>query len=200
MSNDPGKAPNDTAATQPLMEEQLVAPVQKKASTPPAPAKAEIPKLSQQPWLIRLLSSMSVRYKIAGTLIMILSLTVATLGVVTFTQQNASLRHELKTRAAILAQQLANIGKEGLLTKQEMPVFSAIMDIKRRDDVVYAMVMDYEGKVFVHSDLTKKGSVLRGPADQAAMKADTLLFQETGSGNDPILDAPEPQQPSYWRF
>ena len=130
MSDDPGTVPNDTPTIQPVTEEeQQVAPVQIQAGTPPAPAKADIPKLSPQSRLSHLLSSMSVRYKIAGTLIMILSLAVTTLGLVTFTQQNASLRNELKSRAAILAQQLANVGKEGLLTKQEMPVFSAIMDI-----------------------------------------------------------------------
>ncbi len=192
MSDDPGMAPNNTPTIQPVTEEQKVAPEQKKTGTPPAPAKADIPKLSQQSRLSHLFSSMSVRYKIAGTLIMILSLAVATLGMVTFTQQNASLRHELQSRAAILAQQLANVGKEGLLTKQEMPVFAAIMDIKRRDDVVYAMVMDYDGKIFVHSDLTNKKSVPRGPADQAAMNTDTLLFQETGSSFDPILEAAIP--------
>ena len=151
----------------------------------------DIPKLSQQSRLARVLSSMSVRYKIAGTLIVILSLAVATLGVVTFTQQNASLRHELKSRAVILAQQLANVGKEGLLTKQEMPVYSAIMDIKRQDDVVYAMITDYEGKIFVHSDLTKKGSVPRGPADQAAMKTDDLYSRKrVPAGSDPRRDGP----------
>jgi class 3 adenylate cyclase len=142
--------------------------------------------------LFQILSSISVRYKIAGTLIMVLSLAAVSLGVVTFTRQNSILRYEMNSRAEILVQQLANVGKEGLLTKQELPVYSTISDIQKRNDVVYAMVLDYEGKVFAHSDYKKKGMILNGPSDQAALKANTLLFQETGAGNDTVLDATVP--------
>jgi class 3 adenylate cyclase len=135
---------------------------------------------------------MSVRYKIAGTLILILSLAVLSLGITTFTRQNAILRNEMKSRASTLVHQLASVGKEGLLTKQEMPVFSTIADIQQRDDVVYAMVMDDEGKIFAHSDFSKKGTLPSGPADQAAAKTDALLFQETQFNSDSVLDATVP--------
>jgi HAMP domain-containing protein len=150
---------------------------------------------SRSPFLgrrFKILSSISVRYKIAGTLIVVLSLAAVSLGVVTFTRQNSILRYEMKSRAEILVQQLANVGKEGLLTKQELPVYSTITDIQKRNDVVYAMVLDYEGRVFAHSDFKKKGKILTGPFDQTALKASALLFQETGSGNDTVLDAAVP--------
>ena len=142
--------------------------------------------------LLVYLYSISVRYKIAGTLIVVLSLAVISLGVVTFTQQNAILRHEMKGRAETLVNQLANVGKEGLLTKQELPVFAAITDIRQRADVVYAMVIDDEGRVFAHSDLTRKGALLTGSVDLAALRADGMLFQETLFGNDPVLDTTLP--------
>jgi class 3 adenylate cyclase len=183
---------DDTPAAELSSEAQQVELIQKSAITSPAPAKPEIPQASPQTWLLHFLSSISVRYKIAGTLIIILGLAVATLGIVTVIQQKASLLYELKSRAEILVQQLANVGKEGLLTKQEMPVFSAIMDIQRQEDVVYAMVMDYKGKVFAHNNFKKKGAVLTGPSDRAAMQADALLFQDTGSGNAPVLEAAIP--------
>ena len=193
MTDDPEKDEQGTAAiVPPSTEEQRVVLLQKSAIAAPAPAKPDTPQPSPQSWLFHALSSISVRYKIAGTLIMILGLAVVTLGVVTFTQHNASLQHEIRNRASILVRQLANVGKEGLLTKQEMPVFSTIMDIQQRDNVVYAMVMDHQGKVFAHSDFTRKGKVLAGPLDQAAMKTDALLFQETGSASDPVLDASVP--------
>jgi adenylate cyclase len=151
-----------------------------------------MPQPPRRSWLFHALSSISVRYKIAGTLIMILGLAVVTLGTVTFTQHNASLQYEMRNRAAILVRQLANVGKEGLLTKQELPVFSTIMDIQQRDDVVYAMVMDYEGKVFAHSDFSSKGKVMAGPLDQAARKADDMLFQETAFAGVPVLDVTIP--------
>jgi adenylate cyclase len=142
--------------------------------------------------LIRRLSSMSVRYKIAGTLLMILSMAVVSLGVATFTRQNAILRNELNNRATILVKQISNVGKEGLLTKEELPVFASIKDIQKGDDVVYAMILDDEGRVFAHSDMSLKGTVLAGAFDRAALKANTLTFQETFVNNDAVLDATIP--------
>jgi adenylate cyclase len=163
--------------------------------TVPAPTQAVKQAGSRSPllsWLFKLVSSASVSCKITGTFILILSLTVVSLGVVTFTRQNTILRGEIKNRAATLAHQLANVGKEGLLTKQEMPVVSTISDIQKRDDVVYAMVVDNEGRVFAHSDFSRKGVVLADSCGQAAMKADALLFQEMALNNDSVLDAAVP--------
>jgi adenylate cyclase len=163
----------------------------KPAAVPPAPQIGEErPTLMKR--ALKLFSSLNVRYKIAAMLIAVLSLAVLSLGIVTFTRQNAILRTELNNRAAILVQQLANVGKEGLLTKQELPVFSAISDIQTHADVVYSMVLDDEGRVFAHNDLTRKGTVLRGPFDQAALKADDLLFRETALNGTPVLDATIP--------
>ena len=82
--------------------------------------------------LLMFLFSISVRYKIAGTLIVVLSLAVISLGVVTFTQQNAILAPRNEKPRGNLVNQLANVGKEGLLTKQELPVYSTITDIRQR--------------------------------------------------------------------
>ena len=137
--------------------EPQVVPEPRSTVVAPAPAKQDMQQPPSLPGCFHLLFSISVRYKIAGTLIVVLSLAVVSLGVVTFTRQNSILRHEMKSRARMLVQQLANVGKEGLLTKQEMPVYSTITDIQKRDDVVYAMVMDDEGRVFAHSDFSRKG-------------------------------------------
>jgi class 3 adenylate cyclase len=193
MSDDNGSAKNETACVvEPSTIEEQALLEKKSAIAAPSAPRPDIQRPSLPSQLLHSLSSISVRYKIAGTLIIILRLAVVSLGVVTFTRQNAILRNEMKSRAATLALQLANVGKEGLLTKQELPVFSTITDIQKRDDVVYAMVMDDEGKVFAHSDFSRKGAVLADPPDQAALKADALLFQETGSGSHSVLDATVP--------
>ncbi len=191
MTDDPaytGAAPDTelpseavAVSQQPQSDKKSAAPPAPKQKTPAAPS-----------WLVHRIKSISLRYKIAGTIIVILSLAVASLGIVTFARQNAILRNEIKSRAATLAHQLANVGKEGLLTKQEMPVFSTITDILNRDDVVYAMVLDAEGKVFAHSDLSKKGSVPGEASDSAALKAGGLLFQETLFNNDAVLHVTMP--------
>src|SRR5574341_1428250 len=192
MTDDPGKDKIETAdAVGRPTEDQQIAPAPKSADVASSATKhVERPSLLSH--LFHALSSISVRYKIAGTLIMVLGLAVVSLGIVTFTRQNAIFRQEMKSRAQILAQQLANVGKEGLLTKQELPVFSAITDMQKRDDVVYAMVVDHEGKVFAHSDFSRKGTFLSDSSDKAALKGGALLFQETVFDNDSVLDAAIP--------
>mgnify|MGYP006267357323 CR=1 FL=1 len=173
-------------------EEHQTLPEKKSSTTAPSGEKIDAQGFSLISRLFHCLSSISVRYKIAGTLIMILSLAVVSLGVVTFTRQNAILQNELKSRAETLVHELANVGKEGLLTRQEMPVVSTIADIEKRDDVVYVMVLDDEGKVFAHSDYAKKGTLLGDPPDRAAVKAESLLFQKVSLNSDSILDATLP--------
>jgi len=191
MNNERTLEKLETAVAAAPKVEKHEAPEHKAAAAPP-PGRPGDERPSLMSRLFTFLYSISVRYKIAGTLIVVLGLAAVSLGVVTFSQQNAILRHEMKSRAETLTNQLANVGKEGLLTKQELPVFSTITDIRQREDVVYAMVIDYEGKVFAHSDLAKKGALLTGPVDLAALRAEGLLFQETASGNDPVLDTTVP--------
>lgn len=148
-----------------------------------APAPRRNPLLR----LFGALSSIRVRYKIAGTFIVILSLTVSSLGVVTFASQKEMLEREMKARASVLVQQLANAGKEALLTKQELPIASMIADILKRDDVVYAMVADSKGKVFAHSDFSLKDTTPSGLLDKAAVQAGGILFQESGAVLDTAI-------------
>lgn len=142
--------------------------------------------------LVNFLSSVKVRFKIAGTLIIVLSVTVITLGVVTFASQKGILQKEMKARASILVMQLASVGKEALLTNQDLPIVATIADIQKRDDVVYAMVIDNEGKVFAHSDFSRKGKILPDPVDKAALTADAMIIQETVINGDQVLDAAIP--------
>lgn len=136
--------------------------------------------------------SLSVRYKIAGMLIAILVLTAISLGAVTFTRQKTMLEQEMKNRAQVLVQQLANVGKEGLLTKQELPVFTTITDLKKSGGIVYAMVTDADGKVFVHSDLSKKGALQSDTVSLRSNRADALLFQNMEDQGGPVMDAAMP--------
>jgi adenylate cyclase len=139
-----------------------------------------------------LLSSMGIRYKIAATITLILSLTVCSLGFMTFTRQTAMLQEEMQNRAEALVQQLAAVGKEGILTKQELQVYSTVNDIQKKTDVVYAMILDSKGTVFIHNVLSMKGKVLSGKADQMALSTNGLLFQETQYEGQPVLDATYP--------
>jgi class 3 adenylate cyclase len=137
-------------------------------------------------------SSMSIRYKIAGALVLVLVLAIASLGMVTFSHQKRILEEEIKKRAGVFVHQLAGVGQEGLLTKDDLSVFSTIKDIQKNAGVVYAMVVDNNGAVFVHNTLTEKGKILSSPLDKNTMNTQQLLFQQTKYNNEPIMDAALP--------
>jgi class 3 adenylate cyclase len=160
------------------------------AAIPPAPPVHEHSSVGAR--LRRFLWSLSVRTKIAGTVIVILGVAVVSLGIVTFARQSAILRSEMRSRAETLVHQLAGAGKEGLLTRLELPVVSAISDITKQEDIVYAMVIDLDGRVFAHSDLARKGALLTASNDLASLRADGLLFQEIKVGRDTVQDVTMP--------
>ncbi len=137
-------------------------------------------------------SSMSIRYKIAGALMLVLVLAIASLGMVTFSHQKRILEEEIKKRAGLFAHQLAGAGKEGLMTEDELSVFSTIKNIQKNTGVVYAMVLDKDGTIFMHSILTEKGKVLSTPMDKKTLNTNELLFQQTRYNNEPVMDAALP--------
>lgn len=137
-------------------------------------------------------SSMSIRYKIAGALILILVLAIASLGMITFSYQKSILQEEVKKRAGVFVHQLAGIGKEGLMTKDDLSVFSAIKEIQEDVGVVYAMVLDNNGAVFVHNILSEKGKIFSTPIDTNTLKTEQLLFQQRIFNNEPVIDAALP--------
>ncbi|HTG00582.1 MAG TPA: hypothetical protein VK654_08350, partial [Nitrospirota bacterium] len=188
-----GTISQETApACTPPKEERRAARGKKSSSMKSQPVKAAGMQPANTGSVLRLLSSIKVRYKIAGTLLLIMTMTVATLGIVTFHRQNEMLRNEIMSRAITMAHELAAVGKEGLLTKQELPVVSTIEDIMKRDNVVYAMILDDEGRVFAHSDFSKKGGMLNGTADVAAAKARALYIQEVPWTTETVMDATMP--------
>ena len=142
--------------------------------------------------LLKLLSSMSIRYKIACIITTVLTLTVFSLGYLTFTQQTLILHQEMQKRAEVLVHQLAAAGKEGILTKQELHVFSTITEIQKKTGVVYAMILDARGTIFIHNELSMKGKVLTDKTDQMSLNTDALLFQEIKYDGQPVLDATYP--------
>lgn len=142
-------------------------------------------------------SSLSIRYKIAGALILVLLLAIASLGMVTFSHQKRILEEEIKKRAGVLVHQLAEAGQEGLLTKDDLSVFSTIKDIQKHSGVVYAMVVDKNGAVFVHSILTEKGKVNSSPLDKNTLNTQQLLFQHTTYNNEAVIDAALPIMVMY---
>ncbi len=154
-----------------------------------APSQDQDEKPTLVARVLHFVSGLAVRTKIAGTLIVILSLAVLALGISTFARQNKLLRAEMKSRASIMVQQLANVGKEALLTKEELPVVTAISDIMGRPDAAYAAIIDIDGRIFAHNDFSLKGKPSPEPPSGAG---ESVTFRETGSGRDRVLEATAP--------
>jgi len=89
MSDEPIREKADAAVPAPAPNEGPPEPPEQKVAAAPPVVKPEVERSTLLSRLLQVLFSISVRYKIAGTLIVILSLAVISLGVVTFTQQNA---------------------------------------------------------------------------------------------------------------
>jgi class 3 adenylate cyclase len=177
---------------EPLPEKPKTAGPSIATTLPAVKQNSPIPPLHAYTKISFFVSSMSIRYKIAGALILVLVLAIASLGMVTFSHQKRILQEEIKKRAGVFVHQLAGIGKEGLMTKDDLSVFSAIKDIQKHAGVVYAMVLDNNGAVFVHNNLTEKGKVLSSPLDKNTLNTQQLLFQQTTYNNEPIMDAALP--------
>jgi len=161
-----------------------------------APANVEerkpLPPLSAYTKFSFFVSSMSIRYKIAGALVLILVLAIASLGMVTFSKQKSILEEELEKRAAVIVQQLAGVGKECLMTKDDLLAFSTIKDLQKNSGVIYAMILDGQGTIFVHSKLTEKGKTLSAPLDKNTLAAKQILFQKTVYNSESAIDAAMP--------
>ena len=162
------------------------------ASLPAVKPQSAIPPLNVYTKISYFVSSISIRYKIAGALILVLVLAIASLGMVTFSHQKRILEEEIKKRAGVFVHQLAGVGKEALMTKDDLSVFSTIKDMQKHAGVVYAMVLDTKGAVFVHSLLTEKGKVFSGILDKKSLETEKLLFQKTLYNNEPVMDAALP--------
>ena len=139
-----------------------------------------------------LVSSMSIRYKIAGALVAVLCLAIASLGFVSFRSQKRTLSDEMRLRGEVLGRQLAASAKTAMLTQEDLTVYATIKDVAKMPDVVYAFVQDRSGKVFAHSDLALKGRVLNGDIDRVALDADQMIAQRGWNNGIWVLDAAVP--------
>jgi adenylate cyclase len=133
-----------------------------------------------------IVSNMSIRYKIAGALVAVLCLAIASLGLVSFRAQRSTLRVETTRRAEVLARQLAAAGKEALLTKDDLGAFSAVKDLQKNPGVAYAFIQDHKGVIFAHSEQKRKGTPWPGQPPEEPQSV------EVSVQGSPILESAVP--------
>lgn len=103
---------------------------------------------------------LGLRLKFGLLISIIICAMMGLIGVITIQKVSAPLENEIRKKAEALINNLTENAKESLLTQDEMLLAGYLDKIKKDKSVIYAMLLDKEQKVIVHSDLEiKKGTV-----------------------------------------
>ena len=122
---------------------------------------------------------------LVGTVLIVLVVMIGVIAVVEY-RQRAAIIGEVLRRGEVIARDLAAISSAPLLLYNYTALEQSVDRVRANTDVVYAMVLDAEGKVAAHSRRPELvGSALTTPLDERALQAETLLVQETFRSSRP---------------
>ncbi len=138
-----------------------------------------------------MMTSLSIRYKIAAALLAVLCLAIAFLGTISFQVQKSTLEAEMQLRGRGLARQLASAAKTALLDRDELAAADAIGEV-RRSGVLYAAILDRKGVLFADSDQRFAGRHLDAEADAFTRGATSMRFRELPEADAPMLEVVAP--------
>ena len=130
-----------------------------------------------------------------GTLLVIAFVMTAVMVVVEH-RQRAAIIEEVQRRGEVIARNLAAISYGPLLLYNYTALEQNVARVAGEADVVYALVLDADGRVAAHSrDPERVGAVLEGLVHRRAALASELLVQETvTSRGEAIYDFAVPVQ------
>ena len=112
--------------------------------------------------------------------VLVLLLVMAAVIVVVEHRQRAAIIEEVQRRGESIARNLAALSTGPLLLYNFTALEQNVARVAGEADVVYAIILDAEGKVAAHSRHPElAGVALRAPVDELAAKTDTFLIQET---------------------
>jgi signal transduction histidine kinase len=85
-------------------------------------------------------------------------------------------------------QVLAQIAREALASKSELLLSSYLALVRRSRGLLYAMVLDGEGRVIAHSNVILVGQKPPDAVTEKSLQTRSLLRQVTGSAQDHLID------------
>src|SRR5437879_6340550 len=122
----------------------------------------------------------SLRAKFLGGTLLVIALVMAAVLVVVDHRQRAAIIEEVQRRGEVIARNLAAISYGPLLLYNYTALEQNVARVAGEADVVYALVLDADGRVAAHSrDPERVGAVLEGLVHRRAALASELLVQET---------------------
>lgn len=103
----------------------------------------------------------------------VLLLSCGLLGSLYFAERNHLLKESENARRDV-AQKLAGVSRESILSKDEIMLFNYMRDLTNSPDILWAMFLDPNGRVLNHSNLSLKNKILEDPASQKALAASSI--------------------------
>jgi PAS domain S-box-containing protein len=137
----------------------------------------------------RRLGSLQARF-LMGSVLIFLVVMAGVIAVVEY-RQRAAIIEEVLRRGEVITRDLAAISFPALLLYSFTDLEQHVDRVRANADVVYAIIVDAEGKVAAHSRRPELvGRVLSAPLDRRAVETDVLLVQETvrQSRNEGVYD------------
>jgi two-component system, NtrC family, sensor histidine kinase AtoS len=124
------------------------------------------------------LSSLRARF-LLGTVLVLLIMMATVIAVVEH-RQRAAIIEEVQRRGEVIVRNLAALSQAPLLLYNFTALEQNVVRVAAEADVVYASILDADGKVAVHSRSPElAGTVPSRVGDLRAVHADTFLVQET---------------------
>ncbi len=103
--------------------------------------------------------------------------------------QRAAIVEEMERRGDVIARSLAAVSQGPLLLYNYTALEQNVARVADEPDVVYAIVLDADGRVAAHSASSDRvGQVLKSPVDVEAARTLTALMQETSVSRQSVLD------------
>lgn len=136
-----------------------------------------------------------MRLRTKFSLFAILILVVALLGmsVILFIFEKKHLLQTMRETQVNAIKGLAEVCKEAIISEDDLLLMNYMKVVKRATGVVYAMFVNDEGKVVVHTDVNLLGYVYRDSIGVRAQNSEDLLIQSyTGREGGELIDVSLP--------
>ncbi|HEV8440804.1 MAG TPA: ATP-binding protein [Methylomirabilota bacterium] len=137
----------------------------------------------------------SLQTRLLWGTVLVLLIVMATVIAVVEQRQRAAIIGEVQRRGEVIGRHLAAISTGPLLLYNFIAIEQNVVRVAREPDVLYAFILDAEGKVASHSRHPELvGRTLTGEADLRAVSSEELLVQElvVPRTGEPIYDITVP--------
>jgi PAS domain S-box-containing protein len=107
--------------------------------------------------------------------------------------QRTAIVGEMQRRGEVMAASLAAVSRESLLLYNFTALEQNVTRVAGEPDVIYAIVLDIDGKVAAHSRYPDRvGHMLKSKVDAEAVRTKVPIMQETSASRQSVLDFANP--------